>query len=206
MSEAKELIVAIAKPILKEAGFAKSGSTWWKREKDAASMVHLAAIPGMNHITCNAGVYISALGKAVRPAFHECHAEKQFYVRPANKCPLDFNNALSAGQRRTKFEKLLKQRIIPWLSSIACPSTRRAAIFAGHDDGTFMISDEALQLLGIKNFRQKTGRRIRIHTFELPAGFDPDKSDSAQTLERAFQEITARVGRTTKGAARKRAI
>lgn len=195
----KDALCKVLAPILKRNGFVKSGPTWRKEEGDCTLVIHVTSIGGMSWMKCRAGIFLHNIENKPRPAIHECHISKMFDWDRRRPCILDFRTSLPWNQRAHLIERLILERVLPWLCALARSKERKRVVISGRNDGTLMVRDEALELIGIKKFRPIRPRgQIRIHTLEVPSGFDPDQPESEKELEAAFREIAQRAAKARK--------
>lgn len=100
----REEVIAQLKPLLKTAGFKKTGTTWHKAENDVICVFNIQASLYSSDYYINVAVYLKAFGDEKKPLERNCHIRTR--VRESNSTHEIFNEAMATFEKFDNVEKL----------------------------------------------------------------------------------------------------
>ena len=129
-SDEKKHLEKLIKPLLKNKGFKKRGSTWWRQLDKFIQVVNIQGSQWSKKFYINLGVYIRELGDKEYPAETDCHIRNRLEsIYGPESGILNLLNYEDYGPDelpRDKLNEMLEEGGLNWL--VECSNYERAKI------------------------------------------------------------------------------
>lgn len=150
-------------PVLKAAGFKKTGATWHRHHPGEVAVVNLQGSQWGPQFYLNLGVYFRELGAKPRPCEAECHIRSRLEAhvpdyRRVHQL-LDFEYEIDIEARGKELAGLIRDDGIPWLDQVATRDGARRWC-EKHPRSPFMAG-VLRQYLGLSQAPNKSFERSR---------------------------------------------
>ena len=118
-SPENKLLQAWIAPVLKGAGFLKSGPTWHRTRPPFIHVLNIQGSQWSRFFYFNLGIYIAEIGDLNKPNEYQCNfRERLDQIIPDTKryhVLCDFERIVPVEERRAEIQAIITTFAIPWL-------------------------------------------------------------------------------------------